>query len=471
MPETISEKTVFSLLEVSLSIKKIISERYKSSFWVKAEMNKLNLYSQSGHCYPELVEKKDSKVVAQIKAIIWKDDFIRINNQFQSVLKEPLRNGIKILFCARISYDPSFGLSLNIIDIDPSWSLGELEKEKAETIEKLIREGIYHQNKKLLLPLLPKRIAVISVETSKGYADFMNIIGKNQWGYQFFTMLFPALLQGEKAIIAIRQQMERIKKVSQHFDVVAIIRGGGGDAGLSCYNDYQLARDIALFPIPVVTGIGHATNETVAEMISFKNAITPTALANFLIQAFHNFNVPLLRAADLIPAKTKSLLADENTRLKRSVRDLQSSGRYMLMQEKHRIKNLTGSAIQEATYMGRNQKNNLKEIASQIAKKFSVRILNENHFQVQLHQKISNQSLIIFDSHKKELSNLTRILHSSDPKQILARGYSITRMNGKIVRSAGELKTSDLIETIFADGALLSEIKFAKKEKEINNGQ
>ena len=147
MSENVNDKKVYSLTEVTLSIQKTIADRYKSSFWVKAEMNKLNHYSHSGHCYPDLVEKTNGKVIAQMKANLWKSDFDRINQNFLKILKEPLKDGIKILFCATICFDPSHGLSLRIADIDPSFSLGELEREKLDTIERLKKEGIFHANK------------------------------------------------------------------------------------------------------------------------------------------------------------------------------------------------------------------------------------------------------------------------------------------------------------------------------------
>ncbi|GAI86298.1 unnamed protein product, partial [marine sediment metagenome] len=163
MPEKVNDKTVFSLLEVTRSIQKTLSERYKSSFWVKAEMNKLNHYPQSGHCYPNLVEKKGGKEIAKIMANIWKDDFVRINRNFQKVLKEPLKDGIKILFSAKITFHPEYGLKLRIIDIDPSYTLGDLEIEKQETIERLKKEGIFDKNKTLKLPL---RVLLILFENS-----------------------------------------------------------------------------------------------------------------------------------------------------------------------------------------------------------------------------------------------------------------------------------------------------------------
>lgn len=308
MPEKNNDKTIFSLLEVTQSIEKTINQRYSQSYWIKAEMNKLNYYKHSGHCYPELVEKKDGKVIAQLKAILWKNDYQRINQSFVNLLNEPLKNGIKILFLGKISFDSMYGLSLTIQDIDVNYTLGDLEREKQETIQQLIQENLFNQNKTLPFPLLPKRLAVISVETSNGYADFLKVIEKNPWQYQIFLYLFPSLLQGDRAIKSIITQLKKIEKVKSHFDVVAIIRGGGGDIGLSCYNNYELCKTIASFPLPVITGIGHSTNKTVAEMVAYEDAITPTKLGEYLIQKFHNFSIPIQQAQEHIVQITQQLL-------------------------------------------------------------------------------------------------------------------------------------------------------------------
>jgi exodeoxyribonuclease VII large subunit len=319
MSEIIQNKKAFSLLEVSRSIKDTLAKRYTSTFWVKAEMIKLNHYKHSGHCSPDLVEKNQGRVIAQIRANIWKRDYERINALFTKILKEPLKDGIKILFLAKISFDPVYGLSLHILDIDPSFTLGDLEREKQECIQKLRAEGLLLKNKSTSFPLLPQRIAIISVETSKGYADFLKIIENNLWGYAFFHYLFPSILQGEKAVDGIIYQLARIKTVLHHFDVVAIIRGGGGDVGLACYNDYQLSRAIANFPIPVITGIGHATNQTVAEMISYENAITPSKLAEMLMQYFHNFAQPVNQAQQKIVDKTRHHLSEAKSAFRAQV--------------------------------------------------------------------------------------------------------------------------------------------------------
>ncbi len=338
MPETVNDKSVFTLLEVTRSIKKTIAERHKESYWIRAELNKLNFYKQSGHCFPELVEKQEGRIVAQMRSTIWSDDYIRINKKFLSVLNEPLKERIKILFQATINFEPTFGLSLHITDIDPSYTLGDLEREKQETIGKLQEENLFNKNKTLKLPLLPQRIAIISDATSKGYADFVRIIETNTRGYHFFHMLFPSLLQGEKAVPAMISQLKRIRRVRGHFDAVAIIRGGGDDVGMSFYNNYLLAREIAGFPIPVFTGIGHSTNETVSEMISFHNAITPTKLAEYFIQLFNNFHDPVERAREIIIDKSHRLITEHTRQFKSETKLFQSVTKNMLQRNKSNLK-------------------------------------------------------------------------------------------------------------------------------------
>ncbi len=478
MSETINNKQVFSLLEVSKSIQKTLSERYKSSFWVKAEMNKLNFYKQSGHCYPELVEKKEGKVICQLKAHLWKDDFNRVNNNFQRILKEPLKDGIKILFQAKISFDPAYGLSLWIIDIDPSYTLGDLENEKQETIKKLKEDGVFNKNKALRLPLLPQRIAIISVETSKGYADFIKVIETNAWNYNFFYLLFPSLLQGDNAVNDILTQLKKIKKVKNHFDVVAIIRGGGGDVGLSCYNNYQLAKEIALFPIPVITGIGHATNETVTEMISFSNAITPTKLAEYLLQKFHNFSVPVKEAQNKVIDKSKRLLSEQNTKLQSEVKLFRSVTENILNTNRNDIKSLIRSMNQLALFVFKSEKEYLGSARAQIIKgtndffnnvnekirDFAITIRKDTYSQLnqfklivsQMQDKLLNQSGHKFKSSNLELINIEKNIANMSPSNVLKRGYSITLLNGKAVKSHEQVKSGDTINTIIFEGNIIS---------------
>ena len=463
MPEKINDKTIFSLLEVTNSIKKTLEERYKSAFWIKAEMNKLNHYSQSGHCFPEIIEKVNGKIIAQIKATLWRDDYQNINRNFLQILKEPLKDGIKILFLAKISFDPAFGLSLQIIDIDPQYTLGDLENEKRETIKKLQLEGIFDKNKKLELSFLPQRIAIISVESSKGFGDFIDVIDKNSWNYKFFYLLFPSILQGDKAVAGIIAQLEKIRKVIHHFDAVAIIRDGGGDVGLSCYNNYELAKAITLFPIPIITGIDHVTNETVCEMIAHTNAITPTKLAEYLIQKFHNFSVPIQKAKEKIVNKSRRLLSEENTKLESELKLFRSITVNILNTNKNRIKNASYAIKQQSQFIVKNnyEKLNVLQAKTRIATKFNLNQLKVAV--IQLKEKLEIQPILYLKNSELALENIEKNIQIMDPVNVLKRGFSITYSNGKALKNVSQLEEEAAINTLLFNGTIDSTITKIKE--------
>lgn len=463
MSESEENIKIFTLLEVTKSIGKTLANRYKSSYWIKAEMNKLNFYPHSGHCYPSLVEKRDGKIIAEIRGILWKADYLRINKRFQEILKEPLKDGIKILFLARISYNPTHGLSLIISDIDPSFTLGDLEKEKQETIKRLQKEGVFHKNQHLDFPLLPQRIAIISVETSKGYADFLKIIQNNRWNYKFFLFLFPALLQGDKAAEGISWQLQRIKKVKHHFDVVAIIRGGGGEVGLSCYNNYQLAAQIADFPIPVVTGIGHATNETVSEMVAFSNAITPSKLAQFLLQKFHDFSEPMQEAQRKLKDRSQRILNEEKTRFLSEIKLFRSLTENVLNTNRSKIANTAESLFQQVRFRFKNESGVLRDYGSIIGKDSRLSINQSKLNILQLKERLFSKTEMQLQQSELILDNIEKNIHNMDPKNVLKRGYSITRFNGKAIKEILEVKPGDLLQTIIFDGEVESTVTKTKK--------
>ena len=467
MPDFTDGKKIFTLLEVTASIQKTLAMRYTSSFWVKAEMNKLNYYPHSGHCYPDLVEKQEGKVIAQLKATLWKDDYNRINNRFLSVLKAPLNEGIKMLFCARITFDSVHGLALRITDIDPVFSLGELEREKQESISKLKTEGIFQRNRLLTFPVLPQRLAVISVQTSKGYADFNKIIGGNPYGYAFFQMLFPSLLQGEKAIESILYQLERIRKVAGHFDVVAIIRGGGGEVGLSCFNDYRLAREIALFPLPVITGIGHATNETVVEMVSYRNAITPTELADFLLQKFHDFSAPIRKAEETLVFRTQRIIADYRQRLHHTVKFFRSVTNNVLARSHHETVNVERNLFKQINLAVMQARQAQSALLYRL-RSISTAMCGKEYQRVQQCSFELRRSLTSFLKHENiTIAGTARTIENLHPVNVLKRGYSITRVNGKAVTVVSQVRDSDVIETAVTDGAIVSRVQQIKKSSAI----
>lgn len=455
-------RQIFSLQQVVSSIRKTIEERYQSSYWVKAEMHKLNLYP-SGHAFPELVQKENDKIVAQINASIWNHNFQRINKQFIEVVKEPLKEGTTLLLNVKVVFHETFGLSLQILDIDPNYALGELQREREETLKKLQVERLINANQLLDFPLLPKRIAIISADTSKGLSDFMKVLNNNPWNYQFFTMLFQAYLQGDVAAPSIIEQLKRIEKVKQHFDVVVIVRGGGGEVGLSCYNNYELCKAIASFSLPVLTGIGHSTNMTVAELVAFRNAITPTELADFLLQTFHDFSVPVNDARKVLRSSSDRILERANQLFSAETKHFKNSATNYLLESKNSLLLTSQQFKNEAKSLLAHNREHL-HFAQKECSNYSNRLFKLNReriaeYVVQLPLKFVNR-LGKEQQHISEMENMVRLM---DPKNVLKRGYSITTINGQTIQKNNQAEIGDTITTITYDFELTSTL--IKKEK------
>lgn len=435
--ETFNDRPVYSLSEISGSIKSVINKTYTRAYYVKAEMIRLNKYPHSGHCYPELVEKEGDKIIAQMRAVIWKVQVDEINRKFMKITGEKLKDNISILCLATIEFSSQYGLALYIQDIEPSYTLGELMRNKMAVIARLRKEGVFEANKQLQLPLLPKRIAVISVETSKGYSDFMVTLQDNNWNYCFECELFPSILQGDKAITTITAQLESIARRQSEFDCVVIIRGGGGDVGLSCYDDYSLAHKVATFPLPVISGIGHSTNESVTDMVSFANKITPTEVAYFLIQQFHNFAIQVEDNQDKLLQLVQNLFIREKHQLEQLEHNYRLHATRLITQERSRIARLENSYHLMATHLLNQEKN---------------RMANVNKM-IQLSVK---QSLIIKNKELEGLEEKIRLLH---PEQVLRRGYSITRLKGKALTNPDAVKRGDHLVTTLYGGEVESVVE------------
>lgn len=428
---------IFTLRQVVQSIRKTIEERYQRLYWVKAEMHRLNRFA-SGHCFPELLQKEDGKIVAEMRGTLWKQHYERINARFVEVVKEPLREDTSLLMQVKVSFHETYGLSLQILDIDPNYALGELQRERQESLQKLQKEGLLNANQKLEFPLLPKRIAVISADASKGLSDFYKIIQENDWGYAFFTFLFPSYLQGDLAADSIIGQLERIRSVQQHFDVVVIVRGGGGEIGLSCYNNYALCKAIATFPLPVLTGIGHSSNLTVAEMVAYRNAITPTELGEFLLQAFHNFSVPVQDATRLLKIRALQILEREKGRFSQ----LSSAFRYgstsFLIARKEQLHRSVQGLRSETLAFVQREHVELQKASVNLHNGLRYIAQKEHHKIDQIQQSLPTRTRsIIRDAHAK-LDQFEQFVRLTDPLNVLKRGYSITTFKGKVI-SKGNL--------------------------------
>lgn len=461
------ERKIFTLGDVARSIRKTLSERYRSAYWIKAELNKLNHYKYSGHCYPDLVEKEAGKITAQMRATLWKEDYHAINRRFLDVLKEPLKDGIKILFLARISFDAVYGLSLRIIDIDPAFTLGDLEQEKQACIEKLTKEEIFDANKHLEIPLLPQRIAVISVETSKGYADFVKMIDHNPNKYRFHHHLFPSLLQGDQAVDSIIHQLRKIIKLKQHFDVVVIVRGGGGDIGLSCYNNYTLAREVALSPLPVLTGIGHATNETVVEMVAYANEITPTKLAESLIQRFHQFAQTLASLENTLVSGSMQKLQHSKEYFNHQVHMFLTHSRGIFFRHRSHLRELGLHLTRYTGFLIKNAREYMLGQQMEFIKKQAFGFFKVERDNLSYQQKYMQlKSMAIIKKASEDVNAIDRIARQLHPANVLKRGYSITRQKGKSLMSFKEVKTDHFIETTLFDGVIISKVLKTETKKQ-----
>jgi exodeoxyribonuclease VII large subunit len=482
-----SEKEIFTLKQVANSIQKTLQERYNRTYWVKAEMHKLN-YTMKGHCYPELVYKENDIIVAEMRGQIWKANFERIMDTFSKVVKEPIQDGMLLLFEVKIVYHPVYGLSLDIVDIDPSFTLGELHKEREETIKRLEKEGLFYKNHQLSFPILPKRIAVISVESSKGLSDFYSVTKSNSWGYSFFFMLFQAQLNGDGAVSSIIAQLKRIEKVKTHFDVVVIVRGGGGEIGLSCYNNYELSKAIATFPLPVLTGIGHSTNVTVAELVAHKSAITPTELGEFLIQCFHNFSVPVNDALKIIKNKVQSVFKFSKemfqnelkmfrqvsiTRFLNDNNDLKSISQLVTNESKRKMNAQKQEVYRYSELMklqveNFNQKEKIQLTLFQ--KQLNFWNTNQKPFLVskleQLQQNLGFQSKNFLAKEEQLTKEKEQVVNLLNPQNVLKRGYAIPLYNGKIIDENMLPEINDEIELITYSHTLKTKLTKITKNEE-----
>ncbi len=281
------DRKLYTLYQLQSDISEVLAEAFTDSLWVRSEVSECSV-NRSGHCYLTLVEKeeKSGRLLAKCSAVIWAQTYRILSAHFRSVTGSDIVAGMNILVKVQVNYSELYGLSLNVRDIDPSFTVGNLELERQRTIARLSEEGMMDINSSLELPALPRSLAVISAETAAGYRDFMEHLHGNQYGFTFATTLFPAPMQGAEAPSDIIAALDTIAQRIDEFDAVLILRGGGSVMDLVCFDDYELALNVAQFPLPVLTGIGHDKDYHVIDMVAWHNLKTPTALADFFIEMF-----------------------------------------------------------------------------------------------------------------------------------------------------------------------------------------
>lgn len=455
-----ADRRIFPLSRLAKSIEAQLERSFHGTYWITAEISKLNHYPQSGHCYPQLVEKQSGKIVAEFRAFILHARYRKMDADFREVAGKPIADGMQILFRCKVGYHPIYGLSLQILDIEPSYTLGEMSRMRSEAIRQLRAEGLFDKNKSLPLPSLLRRIAVISVETSKGWQDFQNTLDQSSYAAAITTHLFPSLLQGDAAVKSIGGALERIQSNHTAYDAVCIIRGGGGETGLDCYDSYALAEKVCRHPLPVITGIGHASNLTVVEQVAHHNLITPTALARFVIEGFEKYekridaaaqSLKLLQRTTLIYINkaleshkanlsrvSKEAMVNHRRSLERDSRRFEVSAKKALeLQSGAVVHRLPSRLIQVAKSRLKSDRTTLSQLSPALPQAWERRKL-ENHRKL-------NAALV-----------KTTLL---DPAQTLKRGYSITFVEGRAVTDVDQLKEGDTIRTRFANGSAESTVK------------
>jgi exodeoxyribonuclease VII large subunit len=450
---------VFSLSELTLSLENQINKIYDGSYWITAEILKLNHYPQSGHCYPQLVEKRNGAIVADMKGFISREIYQSIKSLFLNEVGKPLSDGMQVLFRCKLRFHSIYGLSINILDIEPSFTLGEMARLRKEAIKRLKSEGLFENNRRLQPPILFKSIAVISVETSKGLLDFRQVLSNSKYAQAISLSLFPALLQGDAAVQSISRALEKVSSKIHCFDAVALVRGGGGETGLDCYDSYQLAKAVANFPIPVLSGIGHASNSTVTEQVSYKSLLTPTDLARFILQTFEDFEDRINGASlNISRIVSQSMNLAHHTLFELSNR-LEFHSSKKTDQESERL-------TRRVEVLARASKKYIAEsIQEVIITKTQQIITLPGTFLNSENQNLSllNSEVLKTTKHKLQRTQakmelLEEKVKLLDPESALKRGFSLTSHKGKIIHSITELEEGDLIETLLVDGKIQSTV-------------
>lgn len=436
----------------------MIDVHWSKPVLVVAEMHTLNFHASSGHCYPELIEKLNGRIIAQMRGVIWKDKFKLIRTQFLDQLGEIPQGGMKLLMEVKLKYSSVYGLSLEILSIDPTYTLGDLEKEKQETLSKLQGLGIISRNKEATLVLLPKKIAVISFESSKGYADFTSTIDEKGKRFGIHYVLFPAAMQGDQASAQIRLQLKQILKRKNQFDCVVIVRGGGDEAGMSCYNEFELCKAICEFPIPVFSGIGHSTNQTITELVSHTSAITPTALAERIVSRFLEQESALLNLEGHVGRTANLLLFAAANALLEQTRLLLAYSRNALDERKQELTDLPHRILRAMHSAKRINEHLLQQSSLSLSRGIERKLFTSLNECETLVERTTKSALYAVERESQKLEMLCMQNETNNPSVLLKKGYSLTFHGGKVLKDLNDLKAGDMLETMVNGGKIESTI-------------
>lgn len=398
-----------TLGELQRLVRQVLEERFALPLWVSAEIADLKV-NYSGHCYLELVEKGGANGVptAQARAVIWRSHYPRIARYFEAETGQRLGAGMQILAKVLVSYHELYGFSLQITDLDPAYTLGEMERQRQQTIAQLQSDGVWEMNRQVPLPAIVQRIAVVSSAQAAGYQDFCKELAKSP--YHFRLTLFDAFMQGAAAEESIIGALCAVAARAEEFDAVVLIRGGGSRSDLNCFNAYRLCAHIAQFPLPVLTGIGHDKDVSVADMVAHLALKTPTAVAAWLVERMAEADARLDNAALQLHDATTALLHGAAVRLERLAGDLRQACALRTARENARIEHWTAT-LPDA-----------------------------------VHACLERERL--------RMESAAQTIAAHAPERILRLGFAVVRTNGRAVTSAGAVAAGDRLHIEVADGQI-----------------
>ena len=396
-------------------VRAAINESMPARYWVTGELSEVR-ETAAGHCYIELVQRDEhsGELVAKARGTIWARIYTLLRPCFLEETGQPFVAGIKVLLQVTVGFHELYGYALDVCNIDPTYTVGEMARRRLAVIKRLTDEGVIDLNKELLFSVLPQRIAVISSPTAAGYGDFCDQLLGNKYGFVFYPRLFPSPMQGSGVEQGIIDALNRVAADIDLWDVVVIIRGGGATSELSCFDTYDLANNCAQFPLPIITGIGHQRDESVLDIVAHTRAKTPTAAAELLIHA----------------------MLEQGTFLDSAMQEVMSAARAYIDAERQRVNTLATRLPISATLCLQREKMRLQPVVQQLSSEVRLFLREQNH----------------------RLDILKEKADAASPRHILAMGYSITRVNGKAVRSLGEIAAGDNVVTMVADGEFTSTV-------------
>jgi exodeoxyribonuclease VII large subunit len=405
-----------TLFELNQLVRRSIEQCLPDAYWIDAELSEVH-ENRNGICYVEFIQndERNGKCVAKARGIIWQQNYGLLKHYFEDTTGQTFTSGIKVRVQVSITFHEVYGYSLNVLQIDPTYTLGDMALRRQQILRKLEQEGVINLNRELPFPLLPQRIAVISSDTAAGYGDFCNQLQQNERGFYFQTELFQAIMQGTQTEQSVLLALQKVDERIDEFDVLVIIRGGGSTSDLSSFDNYLIAASLAQFRLPVITGIGHERDETVLDRVACKSVKTPTAVAALLIDRVEEAYEHLWTMANGLYEKINTLLLIEQQRL------------YRLSTQ------IPTKVIEQIGQANTNLSTQKKDLQAAVYKYLTA----ESH-QLMLYQ--------------------TKIADAS-PLKILSKGYSITSCNGKVVKDASKLKQGDILVTNVQKGTLHSKVE------------